>query len=154
MMEEVRSMKDIDDYITEGITGPLETKPDERRKYLGTIRERVIVALNQGQVREDTRYITELKKVMKQYPNAKLFLNGNMEYRALSPFVKLATTLKIPYTLSVNGEYNSEFGLVFASNTAIEKEDIRLSLSQKDNDSVEGDEDDESPLKKFFDKLF
>ncbi|MBM6619596.1 YueI family protein [Bacillus suaedaesalsae] len=144
--------KDIEDYITEGIAGPLETKPDERREYLGTIRERVIIALKQGQVREKNLYITDLEKIMKQYPTAKMFLNGNMEYRALSPFVKLASDLNIPYTLSVNGEYNSDFGLVLATDHAIDLEDISLSVNKKENEYE--DDDDDSPLKRFFDKLF
>ncbi|WP_316252510.1 DUF1694 domain-containing protein [Bacillus aquiflavi] len=42
----------VDDYLQKGIYGQKEIKPDERRKFLGTLRERVIVALKQSQVRE------------------------------------------------------------------------------------------------------
>ena len=42
----------VDEVLQQGIYGALETKPDERRKYLGTIRERIIVALKKSQVAE------------------------------------------------------------------------------------------------------
>lgn len=145
--------KDIEDYLTEGMVGPLETKPDERRKYLGTIRERVIVALTHGQVREKGPYIDELKKIMKEHSKAKMFLNGNIEYRSLSPYVKLATKLNMPYTITMNGDYNSDLGLVLAYDHAIDKENIMLTIenqSEEDDD----DEQEESGIKKFLDKLF
>lgn len=143
--------KDMEDYLIEGMVGSLETKPDERRKYLGTIRERVIVALTHGQVREKGPYIDELQKIMKEHSKAKMFLNGSIEYQSLSPYVKLATKQNLPYTITMNGDYNSDLGLVLAYDHAIDKENIMLTIN---NEPDLEDEQEESGIKKFFDKLF
>ena len=47
----------IDDYLNQGIYGTKETNPDERRQFLGTLRERIEVALTQGQVMEEKVYL-------------------------------------------------------------------------------------------------
>lgn len=60
----------IDDYIQRGIYGDKETKPSERRKYLGTIRERIVIALTQGQVRERGVY-KEVEEAIKNNKEAR-----------------------------------------------------------------------------------
>jgi uncharacterized protein YueI len=143
--------KDLDDYLQEGLLGPLENKPDERRKYLGTLRERVIVALTHAQVRELDLYKDEIEKVMKENPETNLFLNANIDYLTLSEYIKIADQLNIPYTMTVNTEYNSEFGLVLAYDYAIDKEEIMLHVNGEKKDS---EENKDKGLKRFLDKLF
>ena len=46
----------VEEVLQQGIHGPLETKPDERRKFLGTLRERIIVSLKKSQVAEADIY--------------------------------------------------------------------------------------------------
>ena len=41
---------EVDEYLQQGIYGIKEIKPEERKKYLGTLRERVIAVLYQSQV--------------------------------------------------------------------------------------------------------
>ncbi|MEK5037091.1 DUF1694 domain-containing protein [Sporosarcina sp. FSL K6-3457] len=38
----------VDDYLQRGFYGAKEMKPAECRKFLGTIRERIIIALTQA----------------------------------------------------------------------------------------------------------
>ncbi|WML37916.1 YueI family protein [Neobacillus sp. OS1-2] len=113
----------VDEVLQQGIHGPLETKPDERRKYLGTIRERIIVALYKKQVAEAAVY-PQIEQLMKEYPGAQLLLNGNMMYEELSKYVKLATKQKIEHKLVANKEYDTEIGLILAMPHAIDKEEI------------------------------
>ncbi len=47
------SDKTVDLYLQQGMYGPLQTKPDERHLFLGSPRERVIIALTKGQVFSD-----------------------------------------------------------------------------------------------------
>ncbi|KUP09245.1 hypothetical protein Q75_01030 [Bacillus coahuilensis p1.1.43] len=117
--------KTVDDYLQEGIYGAKETKPDERRYFLSTLRERVVIALKQHQVREKGIY-KEVEESMKKHPRTHLYLNGNMNYTFLSDYVKKATQLSIPYTMVTNKEYNSELGLVLAYDYAINKESIYI----------------------------
>lgn len=114
---------DIEDYLAQGIHGPKETNPDERRKFLGTLRERVEIALTQGQVMEDTIY-QEVEQAMKQHKGTQLLLNGHIDYKFLSKYIKLANQNNIRYTVVTNKEYVSDIGLVLAHQEAVDKENI------------------------------
>lgn len=113
----------VEDYLNEGIYGKKEIKPDERRKFLGTLRERVVIVLTQAQVRESGVY-GQVEDEMRKYQNAHVYLNGNMNYRYLSKYTKLCSQNNIEYTMVTNKEHNSELGLVMAVDEAIDKEDI------------------------------
>lgn len=115
----------VDEYLQQGMYGAKQTKPDERRKFLSTLRERVVIALTQSEVR--TKGIpNQIDNLMKENREAHLFLNGNMDYSYLSKYVKLAKKLSISYTLVTNQEHDSELGMVLAYDHAIDKEDIYL----------------------------
>ncbi|MDQ0201609.1 YueI family protein [Neobacillus ginsengisoli] len=115
----------VDEVLQQGIYGALETKPEERRKFLGTLRERIIVALKKSQVRE-TEVYPQVELYMKKFPQSHLFLNGNMNYGELSKYVKLATKYKIEHTIVTNKEHNTEIGLVLAMDHAIDKDEIYI----------------------------
>ncbi|GHI00596.1 YueI family protein [Neobacillus kokaensis] len=116
----------VDEVLQQGIHGALETKPDERRKYLGTLRERIVVALKKEQVAEETVY-PQVEKLMKEYPKAHLFLNGDLQYEQLSKYVKKAVMHKIGHTIVTNKEADTDIGLVLAMDYAIEKDEIFIS---------------------------
>jgi len=118
--------KTVEDVLQQGIYGPLETKPDERRKYLGTLRERIIVALTKSQVAE-TKIYPQVEQFMREYPKAQLLLNGNMAYGELSKYVKLAAKNKMEHKIVTNIEHDTDIGLVLAMSHAIDKEDIFIS---------------------------
>lgn len=118
--------KTVEDVLQQGIYGPLETKPEERRKYLGTLRERIIIALTQSQVGEEKTY-PQVEQAMKEYPKAQLLLNGNMAYEELSKYVKLAAKNKIEHKIVTNKEHETDIGLVLAMSYAIDKEEIYIS---------------------------
>ncbi|MBT2657504.1 YueI family protein [Bacillus sp. ISL-18] len=115
--------KTVEDVLQQGIYGPLETKPEERRKYLGTLRERIIVALTKNQVAETNIY-PQVEQSMKEYPQAQLLLNGNMAYEELSKYVKLAAKNKLEHKIVTNKEHDTDIGLVLAMSTAIDKKEI------------------------------
>lgn len=113
----------IDDYIMQGIHGQKQTKPDERRKFLGTLRERIVIALTQSQIREKSIY-PQVEEALKNNKKAHLYLNGNMSYEELSKYIKMAAKYQVEYTMVTNKDYNSEIGLALAYDHAIDKEDI------------------------------
>ncbi|PWU68090.1 YueI family protein [Gracilibacillus dipsosauri] len=117
--------KDVQDYIQEGVYGPKTIKLDERKKFLGTIRERVILALTKSEVRSG-KGIKEMQQLAKTYPKATMLMNGNMSFRYFKPYRDLAGTLKIHYTSVSNKNVSSDYGLVLTSDHAIDKEDIFL----------------------------
>lgn len=119
----------VEEVLQQGIHGALETKPDERRKFLGTLRERTILALKKNQVTEATIY-PQVEREMKKNPQVNLYLNGNIEYAALSKYVKLAAKHNIEHKIVTNKEHDTEIGLLLAMDHAIDKEEIYITQKE------------------------
>jgi uncharacterized protein YueI len=115
----------VDEILQQGIQGPKDIKPDEKRKFLGTFRERIIIALRKNQVMEKEIY-PQVENVMRENKTAHLFLNGTISYEELSKYVKLAKKYKIEHTIVTNKEHDTEIGLVLAMDQAIDKEEIYI----------------------------
>ncbi|WP_026695020.1 YueI family protein [Peribacillus kribbensis] len=113
----------IDDYLQQGIHGVKEIKPEEKRKFLGTFRERVILALTIGQVKEKLVYQQVLEEA-KKYPGATVLLNGSIPYTYLSKYSHMANKNGIPYKVVHNLEQTTDIGLVAAAKDAVDKEKI------------------------------
>lgn len=113
----------LEHYLQKGMYGPKETKPEERRKFLGTLRERVIIALFVDQVYEEKIY-PEIAMMMKKYRDAHLLLNGSIRYNFLSRYIQIAKKNNIPFTIVKNEAHDTDIGLVLATNYAIEKKEI------------------------------
>lgn len=137
----------LDDYLQQGIHGQKEINPDERRKFLGTLRERIVLALTQAQVREDIIF-PEVEQALEENQKATLLLNGNIDYSHLSKYMKLCNDQNIKYSIVTNKEHNSEIGLVLAHDYAVDKEDIYVTKPQVSYEEAP------SEKKEFFSKLF
>lgn len=141
----------VDEYLQQGIYGPKEIKSDERKRFLGTLRERIVVALTQSQVRE-SKVLTQIEKIMKDHPKAHLYLNGQIEYNSLSKYLKVAGRIGIPFTIVNNKDVETDIGLVLAYDYAIEKEDIFINqvIVKPIEQKKESDGGIINKLKKFF----
>lgn len=117
--------KDVDDYLTEGIYGTRRPKETERLQFLGTLRERIVIALTIGQVMTDSG-ISKLEETMKKHRNTKLLINGQVSYRFLSAEKALANKYNIPYTVVTNEEHETDVGAVLTYDHAIDKENIYI----------------------------
>ncbi|WP_442597772.1 YueI family protein [Neobacillus sp. D3-1R] len=126
----------VDEYLQQGMYGPKEIKPEERRRFLGTLRERIVVALTIAQVREG-KVNSQLEKIMKENPKAHVFLNGQIEYTSLSKFIQMAKKIGLPFTMVNNKEVETDIGLVVAYDYAIDKEEIFLKNELKKKVSLQ-----------------
>ncbi|WP_400245294.1 YueI family protein [Niallia sp. JL1B1071] len=136
------SNPNLDDYMQKGMYGAKETKPEERRKFLGTLRERVVLALNQSQVIEPSPY-KEILDAMQKNNGAKLYLNGHLDYSYLSKYIKEANQANMEYTIVTNKEADSEIGLLIAYDYAINKEDIYIGKQKSDTAEEESLQDNQ-----------
>ncbi|MCG3086376.1 YueI family protein [Sporosarcina cyprini] len=140
----------VDDYIQQGMYGHKETKRAERKKFLGTIRERIVIALTLGQVRERGIY-KQVEESIKENKAAHLYLNGTINYAVLSKYTKIASKNNVLYTIVTNLEADTDIGLVLAYDHAIDKEEIFVEkkepLPKTETKSKKG-------LAGFFKKLF
>ena len=115
--------KSVDDYLTEGIHGVRLPKEGERIRFLGTLRERIVIALTIGQVMSDSG-LKKLEAAMKEHPKAKLIMNGHVSYRFLKEEKALAAKYNIPYTTVTDEENKTDIGAVLTYDYAIDKEEI------------------------------
>ncbi|EOR21527.1 YueI family protein [Cytobacillus oceanisediminis] len=141
------SNPNLDDYMQKGMYGAKETKPEERRKFLGTLRERVVVALNQSQVIEPSLY-EEITNAMKKNSGAKLYLNGHLDYSYLSKYIKEANQVHMEYTIVTNKDADSDIGLLIAYDHAINTENIYV--GQQKTDDIEAETFKENNKKGLF----
>nr|WP_100012284.1 YueI family protein [Lentibacillus sediminis] len=117
------SDKNVDDYITEGIYGKRRPKEAEREQFLGTLRERIVLALTKGQVMSD-KGLAKLEEAMQQHRDAKLLINGDVGYRFLKEEKQLADKYNISYTTISNEEKPTDIGAVLAYDYAVDQEEI------------------------------
>ncbi|EEM05574.1 hypothetical protein bpmyx0001_20310 [Bacillus pseudomycoides DSM 12442] len=124
-MKGVKNMvnKNVEDYLQEGIHGQKQNKPEERNMYLGTLRERVEIALTIGQVMQSNVY-TEVANSMRTSQSLQLYVNGSISYPHLSKYIKLANEKNVPFTIVQNKGTQTPIGLVLAHNTAVDKEQV------------------------------
>ena len=115
--------KSVDDYLTEGIHGVRLPKEGERIRFLGTLRERIVIALTIGQVMSDSG-LKKLEAAMKEHPKARLIMNGHVSYRFLKEERALAAKYNIPYTTVTDEENKTDIGAVLTYDYAIDKEEI------------------------------
>lgn len=140
----------IDDYIQQGIYGTRQTKPDERRKFLGTIRERIVIALTKEQVREKGIY-KQVEDAIKENREARLYLNGNIHYGVLSKYTKVASRYNVNYTFVTNKNHDSDIGLLLAYDHAINKEEIYV---KKEPPNAKAQKSNKKGLLSILSKLF
>ena len=122
----------VDEYLQKGMYGVKETKPDERRKFLGTIRERVVVALTRSQVMEQGVY-PEVEQLMSQHPKATLYLNGELDYSFISDYIQSARAKNIPFSIVTNKDHRTILGLCLPMITPLIKK--KFILTEKNRTS-------------------
>ncbi|WP_244943807.1 YueI family protein [Siminovitchia fortis] len=115
----------IEDYLEKGMYGPKQTKLEERKKFLGTIRERIVVALTKSQVMEPGIY-PEVEKLMNEHPKTTLLLNGELGYSFLSDYIQKARQKKIPFSIVRDKDHSTDIGLVLTYQHAIDNKDIYI----------------------------
>ncbi|HHY21216.1 MAG TPA: YueI family protein [Bacilli bacterium] len=117
----------MDDKVLEilerGIYGTPETKPDERRLFLSTIRERIFLALTKRQVIRKGMY-NEVISLIRSKKGIRLYINGDIGYSFYANYVKEGSKHSVPFTV-VAPEKPTPIGLVIATeNQAVEEKKI------------------------------
>lgn len=124
----------VDEILENGMYGPKEIKREERRKYLGTIRERIEGTLTTGQIYQKKGY-KEVESWISDVKDGEMLLNGDLDYTFLSPYIQLAIQYHFPYTIVENQDKETNIGLVIAHFQAVDKEEIGLAEQLKQGTS-------------------
>ncbi|MDR1567134.1 MAG: YueI family protein [Streptococcaceae bacterium] len=121
----------IEEKLEQGIYGKPQLKPDEYRQYLGTFRERVILAMNHQAV-EKTCYCNQFIKLLQQlkdeYNPLCLKINDKLAGNVKAKYLKAAANLEIPATIiPENATSNIEpYALVLHSDHAVNQQVIDI----------------------------
>lgn len=131
--------RNVEDYLNDGIHGARRPKEVERERFLGTLRERIVIALTIGQVMTDSG-ISKLEDVMKEHhKDTQLLINGKVSHRFLTAEKALANKYNIPYTVVSNNETDTDIGAVLTYDYAVNKETIFIVEETEQEDKKEND---------------
>ena len=113
-----RSGKDdrLKKTVLAGIHGPPELRPDEKRRFLGFFRERVIEAVTFGQIRtkEGREAITT---ALKDSRAARLVIHQEARSRSMA-LITEAQKKGVPFTVVSDPTFRGEVAVLVAANDA------------------------------------
>ncbi|MFB7142472.1 YueI family protein [Gottfriedia sp. NPDC056225] len=112
----------VEDYLIKGIYGEKQVKIEERNVFLGTIRERIEIALTTSQVMSNSIYPNVENSIKNK--DVTLLLNGTLPYNSISKYILMAKNKNIPFSLVNNLPVPTPIGLVVTHSKAIEKNEI------------------------------
>lgn len=114
----------LQQHLNNSIYGPPQTNPEERRHYLGSLRERAALLITNKQM-ADKATLPAFKQAfsaLSQHTDYQLLLNGKLDTTITAPYLAAAAAAHFRFTL-VNDETASvaptECGLLIAAPNAI-----------------------------------
>ncbi|MCO0832661.1 YueI family protein [Fructobacillus sp. W13] len=121
---------DVNDRLEQNQNGSgPNLKPDEKRLYLGTYRERVILAIKVSQINDDNAKST-LKERLEQNPDANLVIDQDQCGAGYIDYLQLAIASGNNYSLLSNNEVSKQvtdpYAIVLAAKTAVNIDNIEL----------------------------
>lgn len=135
------------DRIETAMHGTPKLHPDEQRKYLGTFRERVEVAITVAQVKQAS-YVDALNQAFAAHPDDQLYINGNLEQELIGPYIKAASQANIKFTIKTDDIYRTaddNYALVFTAATAINQDVIDIAQRYSSQTSPATPKADKAP---------
>ncbi|ABR46586.1 protein of unknown function DUF1694 [Alkaliphilus metalliredigens QYMF] len=113
---------ELDKTIEVGLHGTPEIKREEKKKWLGEFRERVVLGLTKEQagMMEAERYVEE---ALRDPMGEMLILNYSLPMKVTSKYMRVAKDLNKEYR-SVSTDYPEAMGIVVASRNAIDRQAV------------------------------
>lgn len=120
MAQDPNSTNDRIDQAMRG--GSPKIDPDQQRKYLGTFRERVDLAVK-IQDMGDSRAIKDTETEIKKHPHYTLVINGDLDDNLTAPYMKIASNTNTHFDMESNKDYFTKpdsYGVIYRTDhTAI-----------------------------------
>lgn len=116
---------ELERVIAAGIYGAPEIKRDEKSRFLGEFRERIIKRLTKKQVADPGIY-PEIIEALKSKASDKLIIHGEILNSQARKYERLAARLSKNYSIRHDPDFKGDTGLVVASNDAVDVEDIEV----------------------------
>ncbi|MTI93991.1 MAG: DUF1694 domain-containing protein [Firmicutes bacterium] len=118
------SSKDpLEQTLLVGMHGTPELKKEERRRFLGQFRERVIKALTFDQISEPGTY-PEVEAAIADPAAAKLIISRRADIKAAAEYIRLARQHQLSFTTVDSSDLAGPVGLVVAAESAVDREQV------------------------------
>lgn len=146
-------------HLINSIYGTPQTLPDERRQYLGSLRERSALRLTNQElsVPQTLNCLTKHIDYFKNQ-NLKFYINGKINPDITKPYIKLAVNNHFLFTLVADKNAQTEpsaTGLLIAADQAINHDKITLkTLFQVTTNDKKDDDASVTDKPGFFKRLF
>jgi len=121
----MKDKSELEQIIQAGIYGEPELKREEKKRFLGVFRERVLKVLTKEQVEERGTY-QEILKVI-QDPRAKqLIITNKVKMSSAMEYINMARKNNVQFTMVDGDNFIGEIGLVVAGDQAVDEETIYI----------------------------
>ncbi|CAI2583572.1 hypothetical protein AKUA1202_05970 [Apilactobacillus kunkeei] len=138
--------------------GTPKVNPDEQRRYLGTFRERVSLAI---QIKDlsNPNAVNALQKEFDNNNSYQLIINGNLDHDVVSPFIRLASQNNIKFVIKTDLFYRTapdNYGVVYANSQSINVNPVDFEEKYNQQDTTtdpSNDSEDKQANQSFFGKL-
>ncbi|MEX0380088.1 DUF1694 domain-containing protein [Leuconostoc sp. MS02] len=113
----------------EQLGGQSQINPDEQRRYLGTFRERVVVAVKASQL-GNTHIQSQFETALRSHSMGKVLIDQSIAGDNFSAYVAIATRTKHPFTLLSHTSdvsfQDDPIAILLAADTAVDIDNIYL----------------------------
>ncbi len=117
MSEDKKS--DLEKKVEQGLYGPPEIKKEEKNRYLGEFKERVIKYLTYDQVMEKGTY-PQIMKAINNKKAKKLIIDRNVDMDYAQDYINLARKNNLDFKRVDSPEFKGEIALVVVSDRAVD----------------------------------
>jgi len=114
---------ELEQTILTGIYGQPEIKREERNRFLGEFRERVLKRLSKKQVAEPGIY-PEVINALEDENAEKMVIHGDIPYNQARKYEKLAREMQKSCSIIHDPGFKGDTGLVVVSSSAVDIENI------------------------------
>ncbi|WP_438447934.1 YueI family protein [Gorillibacterium sp. sgz5001074] len=115
----------LEQTLQAGIHGAPELHKEEKNRFLGEFRERVLRMLTRSQVGEPVAY-PEIESALKDPRASYMVVHGDISSKALDKYKKLAQAAGKPVTARHDEDFAGETGLVVVSKSAVYVEQVEV----------------------------
>lgn len=119
--------KDVQDYLEKGMYGTPQIKPDEKRKYLGTFRERIYLSMTLAEM-SNTSNLAYFKEELAHNPNHQVLINAALASHLQKTYMVAAQKANCSFKIvdTENQAQPEAIGLVYAGEEAVNIDPISV----------------------------
>lgn len=144
----------IDKKLIEAAAGERRFNPDQHRRYLGTLAERVILSISLADAANpaiQNSFPTMLESLQANHPDLQVKLSDHLDQKVSMTYLKTAQDLGITATIVAEDKAQSPYGIIVHGQEAVEvaDPDVNKVFAQ-----LLTPKEEKSPKKSFWQKLF